>query len=67
MVAGLSAALAWDSLLIWDRLVGPVIPLAVKLGEITGLGGIAWIAATVLFPLVIAWAAAEVTGMFGPA
>ena len=66
LVAGLSAALAWDALLIWDRLVGPVAPLALKLGQITGLPGIAWVAATVAYPLFIGWAAAEVTGMFWP-
>lgn len=61
LTAGLAAALAWTGVLLGSWVVGPIPLLAGKLGALTGLGGITWIAATILFPLSLAWSAATIT------
>jgi len=64
LTAGVSATLAWGGLLLGSWVFGPIPLLAEKLGALTGLGGVTWVAVTILFPLSLAWSAATVVGRF---
>ncbi len=57
--AALAALLSWGSLMAWNGLSGPVLALAGSLGEVMGLPGWSLILATLLFPAVLAGAAAN--------
>lgn len=61
LVAGTAAGLAWGVLLIWTGAAGPLPLLVARLGGVTGLPGITWIVATLLFPVALAWSAALLT------
>ena len=56
-----AGALGWGALLLWGMSRGPVMPLAAILGEVFGgLPSILVIAVTLLFPALLAGAAAGV-------
>lgn len=56
--AALAALLSWGSLMAWNWLSGPVLVLAGSLGSVMRLPGWSLILATLLFPAVLAGAAA---------
>lgn len=56
--AALAALLAWGTLMAWNWLSGPLLALAGSLGGVMGLPGWSLILATLLFPAVLAGAAA---------
>lgn len=56
--AALAALMAWGALMAWNWLSGPVLALASSLGEVMGLPGWSLLLATLLFPVVLAGAAA---------
>jgi hypothetical protein len=60
--AGLAAALAWGLLLARDATGGPAGAVAARVGAVMGLPGGALVAVSLLYPWLLAWAAATVAG-----
>lgn len=59
-VAALGATLGWTGLLAWRATGGSVTELATLLGEVMGVPGVAVAGLTLLFPALVAGAAAGV-------
>jgi hypothetical protein len=60
--AAVGGALGWAALLAADAARGPVGSVAESLGSVMQVPGVAIVAATLLFPAALAWAAATVAG-----
>ena len=58
----LAAALAWTILLVVDTTAGNMSAIATTLGNVMGLPAPAVVAATLLFPALLAWSAATLGG-----
>jgi len=56
--ASLAAALGWALLLVWIAAHGPVAAVARRTAGAMGMPPLAFYALSILFPLVVAWAAA---------
>ena len=59
VVAAIAALGGWGAILAWSASRGPVSGLADTLGAIMGAPGVAILALTLVFPAVLAWAAAR--------
>jgi hypothetical protein len=60
LLAGVAAVIGWGALLVISGIRGPVLTVAERVGGLTGLPGVAIVAATLLFSFGLAWSAAEV-------
>jgi hypothetical protein len=65
--AGVAAGLSWCSLLAVQSTQGPVGELSRRLGGVLSVPGWVPLAAAVLFPAILAAAAAALTGTLAPA
>jgi len=65
--AATAALIAWGALLAWGAMHGPVAELAVKLGAVMQMPPAALVVATLLFPTLLAWSAAALTGAIAAA
>jgi hypothetical protein len=59
--AAAGAALGWAGILAWSASHEPVLPLATKMSEVLGLPPWGFTAATLLFPALLAAAAADLS------
>ena len=59
--AGLAGALGWGLLLLLAAAQGPVAAVAAQVGAVMGLGAPGLVVLTLLFPFLLAWAAALVS------
>jgi hypothetical protein len=60
LTSALAAALGWGILLAWGAMRGPVAELAGKLGGVMQLPPFVLVAATIVFPALLAWSATVV-------
>jgi hypothetical protein len=60
LTSTLAAALGWGILLGWGAMHGPVVELARKLGGVMQLPPLVLVAATIVFPALLAWSATVV-------
>ena len=65
ITAALAAGLAWDALLIWSGIVGPIARLASRLGGVMGMPGWVLLLTTLIYPVVLASAAATAGSQLG--
>jgi hypothetical protein len=60
LVAGACAAGGWATLLLLDIAKGPVASMGTRLGGVMGLPPVALYLVTLIFPALLAWAAAAI-------
>jgi hypothetical protein len=62
LLAAVAAGWGWVLLLLWTAVVGPIMILADRAAAVMQMGSASLLGMTVAFAMLLAWAAAMVTG-----